>query len=163
MISNQMIPKFNQNEIPLKSGSYVLFISLMKEVIIEIGSLGEIKFPKGIYLYIGSACGPGGLNKRVNRHLAENKKIFWHIDYLLQNSKTEIMGFAWILSERKNECKIVEKIKNSLISNQFSQIKKFGSSDCNCYGHLIFLKSLSLNETKEQITNIFSNLQLIIL
>ncbi|NHJ04333.1 MAG: GIY-YIG nuclease family protein [Candidatus Heimdallarchaeota archaeon] len=158
-----MIPKFNLDEIPLKSGSYILFISLKKEVIIKIGSLAEIEFPKGIYLYVGSAFSFGGLNKRINRHLAENKKIFWHIDYLLQNIQTEIISIAWILSDRKNECKIVEKIKNSLISNKLSEIKKFGSSDCNCYGHLILLKSFRLNEAKEQIINIFSDLNISIL
>jgi len=44
-------------------------------------------FPKGYYCYTGSARGSGSTNlkHRIGRHLKKEKRMFWHIDYVLKN------------------------------------------------------------------------------
>jgi Uri superfamily endonuclease len=65
----------------MAKGIYQLLIYLPKSAWIVIGKKGRFKFPKGYYVYTGSAL--NGLGKRIERHLRREKKHFWHIDYLL--------------------------------------------------------------------------------
>jgi len=58
-------------------------IKVKKNIKQKIGKLGEIKFDKDNYIYVGSA--QSGIEKRIKRHLKKRKKKFWHIDYLLTN------------------------------------------------------------------------------
>ena len=62
-------------------GTYVLLIELATAATIQVGRLGMLAFAKGYYAYVGSAL--GGLEQRIDRHLRTEKKLFWHIDYLL--------------------------------------------------------------------------------
>lgn len=61
--------------------TYILEIWLERGQAIRIGRLGKFYFPRGCYLYVGSA--KKNLRQRIQRHLREEKKRFWHIDYLL--------------------------------------------------------------------------------
>jgi Uri superfamily endonuclease len=61
--------------------TYILEIWLEREKAIRIGKLGKFHFPRGYYLYVGSA--KKNLRQRIQRHLREEKNRFWHIDYLL--------------------------------------------------------------------------------
>ena len=64
---------------------YCLIINLEKNRKIKIGKkLGKIDFEKGFYVYVGSAL--NSLESRLNRHLSDEKKLHWHIDYLLKNA-----------------------------------------------------------------------------
>ncbi|HDJ96588.1 MAG TPA: GIY-YIG nuclease family protein, partial [Candidatus Aenigmarchaeota archaeon] len=36
-------------------GSYILFLEVKKSIEVNVGSLGKIKFKRGIYAYVGSA------------------------------------------------------------------------------------------------------------
>ena len=100
---------------------------------IQAGKLKQTEFAPGIYLYIGSAR--NGLSGRIARHLRKEKKIFWHIDYFLQKAKIKEI---WVRNDYFDECQILNEAKNSLKSSRFP-LKKFGSSDCRCPSHLIFL------------------------
>ena len=65
-------------------GCYCLIISMKKSDKLKIGNLyQDHKFKKGYYVYIGSAM--NSLVARINRHLSDNKKIHWHVDYLLSS------------------------------------------------------------------------------
>lgn len=110
-------------------GSYVLIIENKKDQTIQVGKLGKIFFKKGFYAYVGSAL--NGLEQRINRHLRVNKKIHWHIDYLL--SKTKVVDIFFIENKIKEECKIADNFKQKL-----KFIPKFGCSDCNCNSHLFY-------------------------
>ena len=110
-------------------GSYIILIKLPEEQTITIGSLPDVHFRRGYYAYVGSAL--GGIKSRLSRHLNQNKKPFWHIDYLLQKAPiTDI-----IIGETKErvECAIAQAL-----SSQFDSIPGFGSSDCHCPSHLFF-------------------------
>lgn len=115
-------------------GTYTLVINLPKSSSIGIGALGATKFERGYYAYIGSAL--NGLESRIKRHLSPDKRIHWHIDYLLQNSTIERVIFGEY--EKKKECKIARQM-----SADFPSIEKFGSSDCNCESHLFYSKERS--------------------
>jgi Uri superfamily endonuclease len=117
-------------------GTYLLFLSIQQDINQVIGALGSTSFKRGNYIYIGSALGPGGLEKRVARHLRQEKKIFWHIDYLLQNESVKITTYGKIISDQRIECSLVQRII-SIINDKTSYIKNFGSSDCTCSSHLI--------------------------
>lgn len=110
-------------------GSYIILIKINKDSNITIGKLGNISFEKGFYLYVGSAL--NGLEQRITRHLKDNKKLHWHIDYLLKHAKIiDIFYKESIISE---ECEISEKI-----NEYFQSIKGFGCSDCRCKSHLFY-------------------------
>lgn len=117
-------------------GTYILIIELNDEGKIVVGSLGEITFGRGIYAYVGSAMGPGGIVGRVLRHLRRSKKKFWHIDYLLDRAR--IIMIIVLKSEERLECKIAEEMRR----HRMEYIPRFGSSDCRCPSHLFKLRSI---------------------
>ena len=123
-------------------GSYCLIINVKKDTKIKIGKkLGVINFKKGCYVYVGSAM--NSLEARVKRHLSDNKKKHWHVDYFLLNENTEIKKVYTKESNEKLECKIA----NKLIENEDS-IANFGCSDCRCKSHLIYFENSKLANLK---------------
>ena len=119
--------------ITAQGGLYQLYIKLPKPRRIQVGKLGKFYFPKGNYIYTGSA--QNGLEGRIARHAHKYKKLHWHIDYLLKYSKIkEIKKFPG----RKAECKLHKDTLVKMKGGNF--IKCFGSSDCGCGGHLGFIE-----------------------
>ncbi len=110
-------------------GSYIILIKLPEEQTITIGSLPDVHFPLGYYAYVGSAM--SGFKARISRHLKSNKKLHWHIDYLLE--KASITGVILGETNDRTECAIAQAL-----SRQFDSIPGFGSSDCHCPSHLFF-------------------------
>ncbi len=75
-------------------GCYCLIIYVKKKSRIKIGKkLGCIEFKMGIYVYIGSAM--NSLESRLNRHLSDDKKLHWHVDYLLKHDNTKILNIIY--------------------------------------------------------------------
>lgn len=118
----------------MKKGIYSLIIYLNKERKIKIGKLGSFLFKKGFYIYTGSS--QNSLQKRIDRHLSTQKRLHWHIDYLLKYGK--ILNVKVIESSKQYECKLAKEI--SLLPNAIIPINGFGSSDCKCQTHLYFFK-----------------------
>ena len=110
-------------------GSYILLIKLAEEQTITIGSRQNIHFRSGYYAYVGSAM--GGFKSRLSRHLQQNKKPHWHIDYLLQ--KASINSIIQCETEDRIECIIAQAL-----SHRLDSVPGFGSSDCKCRSHLFF-------------------------
>ncbi len=121
------------------NGAYLLVLKVKRNVSIRVGSLGKINFKKGFYCYVGSALGKMSLEKRICRHYRLNRnkrgKIRWHIDYLLVHKDIELVSALYKRSKQKIECKLSNKIAKL---SEFT-VKKFGSTDCRCFGHLHFL------------------------
>ncbi len=113
-------------------GSYILIIELKKNKNIRVGKLGEINFMKGFYAYVGSAL--NNLEKRIERHLKKDKKLRWHIDYLLKHA--EIKEIYYRENIFKEECNIASYF------NSLKFIEKFGSSDCKCKSHLFYSENV---------------------
>lgn len=121
-----------------EKGLYVLALRLKAERTIQVGKLGAFAFPAGLYLYVGSAWGPGGLKARVTRHLGrvgdESQPPQWHLDYLLPY--VELEGVV-TLPGQKDECALAEKLASTPGATRFPV--GFGAADCRCPGHLILL------------------------
>jgi len=94
----------------------------------ELLLLGEIRFPKGYYLYVGSAR--RNLSSRIERHRRMRKKLFWHVDFL--RAMAEFHTAVPIRTQDVLECKIAQAVKK--IAEW--EIPGFGSSDCFCSSHL---------------------------
>lgn len=132
-------------------GTYTLIINKKKKETLKIGALGKIEFKKGYYTYTGSAM--NSLIPRLKRHLSTNKKLHWHIDYLLKNAKIEEIIFTD--SPKKIECQIAKKI-----NKQNNNIEKFGCGDCNCISHLTYFKTKK--ETIKTVKNAYKDLNMTI-
>lgn len=115
-------------------GIYQLIIFMPKNKIIEVGKLGIFHFPKGFYVYTGSAM--SGIEPRLARHCRKNKHLHWHIDYLLLYS--EIVKIIIHLTRERLECKFNQRILS--LPNCQVLARGFGSSDCNCVTHLAYFQ-----------------------
>jgi len=116
-------------------GTYALVLHLECGKEISIGKLGTFTFLAGYYLYVGSALGPGGLEARLTRHHRRDKKLRWHIDYLLEHVQlVEVWSAA---STDRMECLWVQ-VAQELPGSEIP-VPGFGSSDCRCPSHLIYL------------------------
>jgi len=115
-------------------GVYCLVIDLSKKICISVGALGKIRFEKGIYVYVGSA--QNNLEKRIERHYSNNKKLWWHIDYFLKNRYTKIKKTLYKIAGKEQEHKLAFELNKIGIP-----VEKFGSSDCKCSSHLFKIKN----------------------
>ena len=143
--------------IPPLKGVYVLFLSLETPSRAVIGSLGPVELPRGIYAYVGSARGPGGLKARIYRHLRKDKSLRWHIDYVTSSpqAKPEALVYAETLEDW--EAAISMELASS---NCFKpSVKGFGSTDKPSRTHL-FECTCSLSGCVEEASKAFQKLNL---
>ena len=111
------------------TGSYALVLRLPSRRKILVGKLGLVDFPRGHYIYFGSAL--GGLKARVDRHLRGDKKLHWHADYLSAEVPWE---YAWQLADGQRwECVWAAEA----INGAAAPVPGFGSSDCRCPSPLV--------------------------
>lgn len=123
--------------IPAQPGTYVLLLQATTPQPIQVGRLGSLLVQAGYYLYVGSALGPGGLAARINRHLRQDKKPHWHIDYL--RAVTEVVDVRWQCDPLRRECAWAEQWQQ--VAGATIPLAGFGSSDCGCESHLVWFKS----------------------
>lgn len=93
-------------------GIYVLLIEIGKSSDIQVGKQRNYHFEEGYYAYVGSAL--GSLEKRVARHLDTQKKLYWHIDYLL--NMAIIREVIYAETNQKKECLIAQALSKKLAS-----------------------------------------------
>lgn len=120
-------------------GTYCLLIDLKYDSTINIGKLGRLDFKKGEYVYVGSAL--NSLESRIKRHLSSDKKLHWHVDYLLAHENTGIIYVIYAVNDYKMECKVAQ-----IIAEKGVGVNNFGCSDCKCRSHLFYFKNLDYLE-----------------
>jgi len=133
-----------------EAGTYVVALYLSSDQTISVGRLGEIEFPVGWYLYVGSALGPGGLRARLMRHrrlchgvgrgrrLKSGKRTHWHVDYLREYAT---WGGAWgCYSQHRLECVWATALYR--LPDVEIVAPGFGASDCRCPAHLVRVPAL---------------------
>jgi len=120
-------------DFPPGAGCYVLVLMLSARENIEVGALGACEFQRGVYFYIGSAFGPGGVRARVGRHLHPHKQRHWHIDYLHPQDRTQEV---WVLP---TSGAVEHQVAHRLLEHPLTSVpvKGFGASDCSCAAHLL--------------------------
>ena len=109
------------------SGSYVLLLRLDEARTITAGRRPRQRFAAGYYAYVGSAL--NGLSARLERHLRKEKRLHWHIDYLLLEAR--IVDIVTCRSQERTECLIA-----ATLAERFDAVAGFGASDCRCRSHL---------------------------
>ncbi|MFC1786550.1 DUF123 domain-containing protein [Halobacteriota archaeon] len=88
------------------------------------------------------------MEARISRHLRKEKKIHWHIDYLLACARIKDV----YVGELK-ECDIVTKL-----ADYFPFVRGFGSSDCDCESHLFYDEDYGL--LSEIVGNLFDRFEI---
>jgi Uri superfamily endonuclease len=119
-----------------KPGTYALILKNKTPLNIPVGKLGLFSFLPGWYVYTGSALGPGGLASRVGRHLKQEKKCRWHIDYLSAMIPVNRVWYRY--GSEKLECKWAKHF--SSLGGTLPAMG-FGASDCHCKTHLFFFSA----------------------
>lgn len=123
--------------LPRAPGTYALGLYLDLPTHIAVGALGAWTFPAGLYVYTGSAWGPGGLRARLGRHLRGSDTRRWHIDYMRYHARP---CAVWLAPDAHLECAwaryLVEYPGAHVIA------PRFGASDCRCAAHLFLLEAL---------------------
>lgn len=110
--------------------TYQLEIKLNTPARLTIGRLGVFDFPEGRYVYTGSAL--RNIDARIARHLRSEKKLKWHIDYLLASPAASIIK---VTQFTLSECQVNQSTQGEIL------VAGFGSSDCrtHCVSHLKYL------------------------
>ncbi len=113
-------------------GTYALVLFLSREKKMHIGALGTFTFPCGYYVYIGSAL--NGLSTRIARHRAHTKKMFWHVDYLLEYA--QLVDVWTHAGAERLECVWAR----AALAQPWASViaPRFGASDCDCATHLVY-------------------------
>jgi len=121
--------------VPGRPGIYTLILKILEGIEVNVGRLGTLRFGKGIYMYVGSARGPGGLKARLTRHCRGPTRTRWHIDYLTSNSNVRVT--AAVIAEANLD--LEEVIAGGMLRKEYCikpAIKGFGSTDKTSYTHL---------------------------
>ena len=131
-------------EFPVQTGSYALILELTHSLSLKVGRLGSFELSPGIFIYLGSARGPGGIRARLGRHWDARGRIRWHIDYLRRSTIVRGFGILLQLNERRTgfpmECRWSQQLLS--LPSASVPIPGFGASDCRsgCPAHLFYFK-----------------------
>ncbi|MFC1889260.1 DNA/RNA nuclease SfsA, partial [Thermodesulfobacteriota bacterium] len=131
-----LLPESRALDIPWKTieteardrGSYLVLMRLPRTRVLEIGRLGRVRFPRGHYIYVGSAM--ANLSRRVERHAKVRKRMHWHIDRFRPHAL--FVDALAIRSSDRLECEIAGAV--GALSDWL--VPGFGCSDCACPSHL---------------------------
>ncbi|WP_297437023.1 DUF123 domain-containing protein [Thermococcus sp.] len=127
-------------------GSYFLVIQLDADG--EIRTKGKVfQLREGHYVYVGSAM--NSLEKRVGRHFKRDKKLHWHIDYLLR--KARLLRAYLIPSEER-----LEERLSLEVSKYGEPVKDFGAGDVRVNTNLYLFEG----EPDDALTEILKRLGL---
>lgn len=115
------------------AGSYLLVLRLRRRETISVGSLGDVTFRAGYYIYVGSAR--KNLTRRIQRHQRLRKRLFWHIDYLRSTAD-------WVTALPFRTADDIEcALANAMGKTAQWCVPGFGSSDCCCPSHLFGMET----------------------
>ena len=101
---------------------------------VTVGSLDVVVFPRGWYAYVGGVA--RARRARVDRHLAPDKPLRWHADYLFAAFPSRR---AWLVDGAPGECELAGGLAE--LPGAERRPPRFGAGDCHCAGHLIRLGS----------------------
>ena len=125
----------NQRSLPRLPGTYALVLRLDRPLTLAAGRLAPAALSPSVYVYVGSARGPGGLRGRVGRHLRADKRAHWHIDALTALAPVTRVWF--VESGERRECLWAGALR--ALPGVTVPIAGFGASDCACDAHLLAL------------------------
>jgi Uri superfamily endonuclease len=117
-------------------GTYALMLACHNTGPVRIGRLGTLAMQPGVYVYVGSAFGPGGLSARIKHHCRIAERPRWHIDYLRAACDLAEVWFTTATGRHEHAwAKAVTRMPGAVMP-----MLRFGSSDCGCEAHLLWFK-----------------------
>lgn len=135
-------------------GVYCVIATMRETRRIRVGSLGEIEFPSGTYVYVGSAM--AGVEQRIGRHARKHKKKRWHIDHLME--RAEYVASAALPCETKSvECAVALALSGC--DGAVRTVPGFGCSDCGCGSHLVYFGDTDPEWVAEAVSHRLSMLE----
>ena len=138
------------DKLPVRPGTYALILELCHPQQLVIGRLGQFDLLEGVYVYLGSARGSGGVRARLGRHFSGQGRLHWNIDYL--RSVTQVRGWAYFMTADSGYPPTPTECEWSLFLAGFPgvlvPIPKFGASDCRagCPAHLLYSSQMDFWE-----------------
>jgi Uri superfamily endonuclease len=123
-------------ELQSEKGTYALTLSLARETrFARVGTFGAVTLPRGFYVYVGSAFGPGGVKGRIDHHLRHATRPHWHLDYV---RPTMAVLEAWITYDTdRRECQWARLVDFALDGHAI--VPGMGSADCDrCRAHFYY-------------------------
>ncbi len=113
--------------------TYQLGIHLRRPAALRVGALGCHRFPAGNYVYTGSA--KRNIQARIERHRRADKRLRWHIDYLLSHPDASVVE---VFLSTQPECSLNQSTPGEIL------VPGFGASDCRrgCGSHLKYLGTI---------------------
>jgi Uri superfamily endonuclease len=111
---------------------YVVLTYVPRRTAVPVGALGPVVFERGWYAYVGSAA--RARRARVARHLAPEKPLRWHADYLFAAFPARR---AWLVDGAAGECELAGAL--AALPGAARHPRRFGAGDCRCTGHLVSL------------------------
>lgn len=116
--------------LPIAKGAYALLLRLQSATPLP-DRFGGVLAP-GVYCYLGSAYGSGGIRARCQWHLRGNKSKRWHIDWLTTQAET----IGVVARPGLTECMLTTALLE--LPGVTVPVDGFGSSDCRrCPAHLL--------------------------
>ncbi len=109
---------------------YIVLTRVPRRSALKVGSLGTVTLDRGWYVYVGSAA--RAREARVARHLAREKPLRWHADYLFKDFPAER---AWLVDGADGECELAGAL--AALPGAERRPRRFGAGDCRCAGHLV--------------------------
>ena len=109
---------------------YIVLTRVPRRSTLQVGSLGPVTLERGWYAYVGSAA--RAREARVARHLAREKPLRWHADYLFTAFPA---GRAWLVDGATGECALAGAL--AALPGAERRPRRFGAGDCRCPGHLV--------------------------
>lgn len=112
------------------SVTYQLWIRVSQPLSFAAGALGQRSLAPGNYCYTGSAR--RNLAARLARHLAREKRLHWHVDYLLGQPGVAVVATRCFTAP---ECAVNQATSGTV------PWPGFGATDCRrgCGSHLKYL------------------------
>jgi Uri superfamily endonuclease len=128
-------PGLDPSRLPAEPGVYVLWLRLGRPRRLDIARLGRPLLEAGVYGYVGSARGPGGLAARLGRHLSGCGTRRWHVDHLRRAARVE-NAWWWVTRSPHAEDACVGILES--LPDVVPSVAGFGASDSRRRTHLFF-------------------------
>lgn len=118
--------------LPARPGTYLLILETSRRRVVQVGALGPLDLSPGVYVYVGSARGPGGLAARVGHHRRRARAPRWHIDAVRRHTAIREVWYAEDPLGFEHEWAALLGEMPAAVA----PLPRFGASDCRCASHL---------------------------
>lgn len=131
-----------------RPGTYAVFLAPRQQGAIHIGRLGPLTLNgvEEVFLYVGSALGPGGVAARCRHHHRIASRPHWHLDYL--RPCCDLVGVWVSFGYQRLEHHWAQAL--GAWPGAHWPLAGFGASDCRCPAHLIALPEVPSSDQLHQ-------------